>query len=147
MSDMEILASIQRELSARQREAEPRRHEWTEDGVTFAVEEDPSTELPKLIGERFHGGTWTEVPLAREILRQEERIDAHQQVVALQGSELHKSEAEIGRLTDRVNALTVRIEETLDLLIGEVDGSRKVEQAYRLLEKVVMDGTKKGDPK
>lgn len=145
------------------RAGETHRHGWTEDGATFTVEEVPSSTMPKLIGEHFHdtwGCTGNEAVLAREILRQSELIESLQ-IRARQNLDQHRAsyrdvldelasackektdvESENLKLTDRLNALTARIEEALDLLIHETEGSRRVEQTYRMLEKVMMDNTK-----
>lgn len=117
--------------------ATARQHTWAEDGVNFTVIDNPHT--PHLIGERFTGGmvTSNEAVLAREVLR----------LRAMETETLNQAEQITQRLIDSVNALERRIEEALDLLIHETERSRRVEQAYRLLEKMMMDGTKKGDSK
>lgn len=106
------------------------RHEWTEDGATFAVEDISGNVC--LEGEQFRGGTITsnEAVLAREVL--------------FLASELKRDDVTMVRLTDRLNALTARIEEALDLLIHETEGSRRVEQSYRMLEKAMMGNTTGG---
>lgn len=130
------------EMVAEKSEAPPaRQHTWIEDGSTFTVEEDPHSDLPKLIGERFHGGTWTEGPLAREVLRLSGSLEDASEEVHLQIKENSRLADENLRFTDRVNALTARIEEALDLLIHETEGSRRVERAYRMLEAALLNTT------
>lgn len=132
------------------------RYEWAEDGATFAVENISGNVC--LEGEQFRGGTTTsnEAVLAREVLRLAEQNSlllrnlsdmadnrAAEHGLSQQLSlDLEQAESENVQLTNRVNALTARIEEALDLLIHETDSSRRVEQVYRMLEKVMMDGTK-----
>lgn len=110
-----------------------RKHEWIENKTTFVIEadeEDPSYSAPLLAQSgRATRRTWgVEAVLAREILRG--RIEA---------TELT---SENDRLTDRVNALTAQIEKALDLMLSGTESSHKIAEAYRKLEKVLLEKVK-----
>jgi hypothetical protein len=138
----EAQAEAQAELDNQQQltdQPSARQHTWTEDGAAFTVENVCGNVC--LDGERFRGGTITsnEAVLARELLRVASNRDLQLRRLGHDYDLINSQELEIVQLTNRVNALTARIEEALDLLIHETDSSRRVEQAYRMLEKVMMD--------
>lgn len=53
--------------------------------------------------------------------------------------DLAQLEADNLRLTDRVNALTARIEEALDLILYKTEEGGKIEEAYRKLETALLN--------
>ena len=91
-----------------------RKHTWTEDGATFTVIDNPHT--PHLIGEQFTGGVVSsnEAVLAREILH-------------------------LSKCNKRMRE---RVEKVIDILLHETGSSQRVEQAYRMLERMMMDNMK-----
>jgi hypothetical protein len=135
------------------------KHEWREDNTNFVLEQpdpDDSSNL-KLFGVRVPHThlSGVELVLGREILRQSGRIGILQRSLsdtlknrdAVRGikdelsHDLGREEAQNIKLTDCINYLECRIEEALELMIHETEGSRRVESAYRILERALLTRT------
>jgi len=101
-------------------ENEPCQHTWTEDGATFTVIDNPHTPRPPhLVGWRFTGGivSSNEAVLAREILY-------------------------LSKCNKRMRE---RVEKVIDILLHETGSSQRVEQAYRMLERMMTDNVTKNN--
>jgi len=118
------------------------KHEWREDSTNFVLEQpdpDDGSNL-KLYGVKVPHThlSGVELVLGREILRLSDQVDEE-----LQGQvDISQGAGRMAdKLTDRINYLECRIEEALELMIHETEGSRRVESAYRILERALLTRT------